>query len=118
LLANPDAIQLPNAHIAAGRVHVAMRKGKIVGFSVVLPRDDGDADLDGLFVEPRHQRSGIGRALVAQAGRYARDLGASALHVIGNPHAGAFYRKLGFRITGVTETRFGPGLRMERPVRD
>ena len=51
LLANPDAIELPLAQIAAGRVFVAERDGAIVGFAAVLPRNDRETELDGLFVE-------------------------------------------------------------------
>src|SRR5258706_2929160 len=52
LLAHPDAIELPLAHLDAGHTYVAERGGQILAFSVVLPRPDGDADLDALVVEP------------------------------------------------------------------
>ncbi len=87
LLAHPDAIELPREHITAGRVLVAEQKGAIVGFSVVLPREDDDADLDGLFVEPSSWRQGIGKQLVAEAARQATADGASMLHVVANPTA-------------------------------
>jgi GNAT superfamily N-acetyltransferase len=64
LLANPDAIELPLEQITGGRTVVAENAGQLLGFSVVLPRDDGDAELDGLFVEPTYWRHGLGRALV------------------------------------------------------
>ncbi|MEX1181289.1 MAG: GNAT family N-acetyltransferase [Cucumibacter sp.] len=113
LLANPDAIDLPDAQIAAGRVFVALRDGTLAGFSAVVPRPDGEVDLDGLFVEPAMWRGGIGRALVEHAAERARTLGARALYVIGNPHAEGFYLSVGFRITGAFDTRFGPGLLMK-----
>ena len=71
LLAHPDAIELPVAQIEADRVFVAERDGSILGFSVVLSRDDGDAELDGLFVEPSSWRNGIGRTLVEAAAAFA-----------------------------------------------
>ena len=63
LLAHPDAIELPLEHLDAGHTYVAERSGQILGFSVVVPRPDGDADLDGLFVDrnleaPRRQTPG------------------------------------------------------------
>ncbi|WP_395449628.1 GNAT family N-acetyltransferase [Aminobacter sp. UC22_36] len=67
LLAHPDAIDLPLEQIEAGQVHVAERSGAVVGFCVVLPRLDGDVELDGLFVEPDCWKQGIGRLLVAHA---------------------------------------------------
>jgi hypothetical protein len=53
LLENPDAIDLPLNQITDGRAIVAEMLGEIVGFAVVLPRDDGHAELDALFVEPK-----------------------------------------------------------------
>src|SRR5256885_1634910 len=43
LLANPDAVALPDQQIEAGRVVVAELDGRIVGFASVLPRADGDS---------------------------------------------------------------------------
>src|ERR1700674_2411504 len=65
LLAHPDAIALPVEQI--GRTIVAELENKPLGFAVVLPRRDGDADLDGLFVEPANWRAGIGSRLVRAA---------------------------------------------------
>lgn len=114
LLAHPDAIELPMAQIEAGRVFVAEGDGAILGFSVILPRDDGDAELDGLFVEPSAWRQGIGRKLVEAAGAFACSGGSSALHVIGDPRSAGFYHGCGFELLGNTETRFGPGLLMRK----
>lgn len=52
LLAHPDSIELPAEQIAGGRVFVSEWKGTIVGFAAIEPREDGDSELDGLFVEP------------------------------------------------------------------
>lgn len=114
LLSHPDAIDVPLEQIEAGRVFVAEDDGVIVGFAAVVPRADGNAELDGLFVEPERWRRGIGRVLIAHAVEVARASGAQALHVIGNPHAEAFYRASGFETTGTFKTRFGAGLLMRR----
>jgi hypothetical protein len=50
LLANPDAIALPTEQIAAGGVFVAERDGVVAGFAALVPRSDGGAELDALFV--------------------------------------------------------------------
>jgi GNAT superfamily N-acetyltransferase len=68
LLENPDAIDLPLDQITDGRAIVAEMLGEIVGFAVVLPRDDGHAELDALFVEPKVWRRGIGRRLMKRRG--------------------------------------------------
>jgi GNAT superfamily N-acetyltransferase len=116
LLAHPDAIELPPAQIAAGQVFVAERGGAILGFAAVLPRDDGNTELDGLFSEPGAWGQGVGRALVEHCAAYARSQGARFLHVVGNPHAEGFYKKCGFERFGTVETRFGPGLVFRRPL--
>jgi GNAT superfamily N-acetyltransferase len=114
LLEHPDAISVPIDQIANGFVFVAEHDGAIVGFAAVVPRDDGGAELDALFVEPRDWKRGVGRALVEHCATVSRGRGAAFLHVIGNPHALGFYLACGFVETGVTETRFGLGLSMER----
>jgi GNAT superfamily N-acetyltransferase len=116
LLANPDAIDLPGAQIADGHVFVAEVGGWIRGFAAIVPREDGDAELDALFVEPSLWRSGVGRALIDHCGATARARGSSALHVIGNPHAEGFYTACGFERLGSTATRFGAGLQMRKPL--
>jgi GNAT superfamily N-acetyltransferase len=114
LLANPDAITLPDQQIEAGQVVVAELDGRIVGFASVLPRADGDSELDALFVEPDKWRNGIGGALIAQCIAMARAQDSTILHVIGNPHAAAFYSACGFEQSGTHPTRFGVGLLFQK----
>jgi len=116
LLAHPDAIELPLEQIESGTVVVAEADGTVLGFAAVLPRDDGDAELDALFVEPDLWKGGIGRALVQRCAVLARSLGARSLHVVGNPHAEGFYIACGFELVGNAETRFGNGLLMRMAV--
>ena len=114
LLVNPDAIELPSEQIAAGQVFVLEQSGAIVAFAVILPRDDGDTELDGLFVEPSIWRRGIGRLLVEHCAEVARSGGSTALHVVGNPHAERFYLACGFKMVGTAETRFGVGQLLQK----
>jgi GNAT superfamily N-acetyltransferase len=116
LIEHPDAIQLPAEQIAAGLVIVADHWGATAGFAVVLPRDDGNAELDGLFVEPDLWGGGIGRRLIEEAAQLAAALEAPMLIVTANPRAVAFYSKCGFRECGMTETRFGPAPVMARSL--
>ena len=116
LLRHPDAIDLPHEQIAAGGVFVLEHDGAIVGFSAILPRADGDTELDALFVEPDVQRQGIGRKLIEHCAAIARSAGSRSLHVIGNAHAKEFYLSCGFEILGPFETRFGSGLLMRKPL--
>ena len=116
LLAHPDAIELPLEHLDAGHTYVAERSGQILGFSVVLPRPDGDADLDGLFVEPAIWKHGAGRRLLQKAERLAASRGSEWLYVIANPRARGFYQACGFAQLGEEQTRFGRGLTMRKRV--
>jgi N-acetylglutamate synthase-like GNAT family acetyltransferase len=116
LLAHPEMVDTPEEQFAAGNVLVAEEDGDLVGFAALYVRKDGDAELDGLFVEPDMWRRGVGRTLVEASAKRAGALGARKLSTVGNPHAEGFYLRLGFRITGTFETRFGTGLLMERPL--
>jgi GNAT superfamily N-acetyltransferase len=116
ILANPDAIALPIEQITSDCVFVAERDGVVAGFAAVVPRPDGGAELDALFVEPHLWRQGIGRRLVDYVADVAQLRGADFLHVIGNPHAEGFYVSCGFRVTGRVDTRFGGGLGMRRSL--
>lgn len=113
---HPDAIDLPLEQIAAGGVFVIEDGGAVLGFSAILPRADGDTELDALFVEPSTQRRGIGRMLVEHCAKQARVAGSNALHVVGNAHAEKFYIACGFDIVGTFQTRFGPGLLMRKAL--
>jgi GNAT superfamily N-acetyltransferase len=116
LLAHPDAIQIPAEQIAGGRVFVSECEGAIVGFAAIEPREDGEIELDGLFVEPRMQRRGIAKSLIGHCAEVVRKQGVTAIHVLGNPHAANFYAACGFDTIGTTETRFGPGILMRKLV--
>ena len=116
LLANPDAIELPLEQITDGRTIVAENVGELLGFAVVLRRDDGDAELDGLFVDPAQWRQGIGRALLEHAERIATSDGATSLWVTANTRALEFYGACGFVTVGEVATRFRPAPRMRKTI--
>ena len=118
LAAHPDAIAGPDKAIAEGRVRVAVDAvGRRLGFSTVLPVQNGRCELDDLFVEPDRMRQGVGRILVADLIARAHFAGADYIDVSANPNAVAFYTRLGFLVTGETSTRFGPAPRMTLDLR-
>jgi GNAT superfamily N-acetyltransferase len=116
LEAHPDAIELPVGQIEAGAVRVAEQNGAVAGFAVLLGPVAGACELDGLFVEPDRWGRGVGRGLVADAGRLARERGATRIDVVANPQALGFYERVGFRAAGRAMTRFGPAPRMSLAV--
>src|SRR3954469_12172667 len=116
LAAHRDVIVLPAEQLAAGLVRVAEQEGAVVGFAVLLERTGDACELDGLFVEPDRMRAGVGRRLVEDAKRIARERGAARIQVVANPQALAFYEAVGFKAAGEEQTRFGPAGRMSLDV--
>jgi GNAT superfamily N-acetyltransferase len=116
LLAHPDVVELPLDQIEDGLVRVAELGGEVVGFAVLLRSAQGACELDGLFVEPGHMGAGVGRALVEDSMRIARERGASRIEVVANPEAVGFYERVGFTGAAEVPTRFGPARRMHLGV--
>jgi GNAT superfamily N-acetyltransferase len=116
LLAHPEVVELPLEQIADGLVRVAESGGDVVGFAVLFRVAHGACELDGLFVEPDHMGSGVGRALVEDAAQTARERGATRIEVVANPEALGFYERLGFIATTEVPTLFGPARRMSLSV--
>ncbi len=116
LLADPTMIDIPADQITEGHVFVWEAQGQVLGFVVVLPREDGAAELDGLFTAPDQWGQGIGRALVDHAMTVARDRGCISLNLVANHRALGFYEKCGFQILGVVDTGLNPGVGMVRIV--
>lgn len=110
LEAHPELIDTPLDPFLAGNVFLVEREGVPIGFAELAPREDGGMELEGLFVEPAYWGQGIGRLLIDAARERSRELGATTLHVIGNPHAEGFYARLGFRCHGKRALQHGTGL--------
>jgi GNAT superfamily N-acetyltransferase len=117
LLANPDALELPDTGVVEGRTRVAVvSDGTIVGFATGLRLEGAVLDLEDLFVDPDWRRRGIARRLVADLAASATRDGISRIEVTANPHADAFYRSVGFVYFRDDETRFGPAPRLQLAV--
>ena len=64
--------------------------GRSAGVVALAPGDAPNTlNLNKLFVEPRHIRSGVGRALLAHAVAEARQRGAERLTILADPNAAA-----------------------------
>jgi len=109
-----EAGHIPDAHL--GSVFVAEQDGVIAGFAAVLLRDDGDAELEDLFVEPGRWRQRIGSRLVAEAEERALRLGARSLNVVAGERARGFYEACGFHVVGTVMTLFEPALAMRKDL--
>ena len=94
---------------ARRRFAVAERSGTPVGFYALGKASMGSVELEALFVEPGHIRTGVGRALLRHAGAAAVSQGARVLVIQGDPHAAAFYEAAGAVRIGERESTSIPG---------
>ncbi len=111
LLAHPESLIWPDLALHECRTRVAVRDRELVGFATTLEVEDV-MELEDLFVDPDWMRHGVGRDLVRDAIAIATRRGVRRIEVTANEHALGFYERVGFVHDGVTQTRFGPGLRM------
>jgi len=115
LLEHPEWLLLSSAGVSEGRMLAAVDgDGGAVGFVTYLVVD-GVAELDDLFVDPQWMRRGIGAALVVEMAARVHGLGFDTLEVTANPHAMAFYARLGFVEDRVVATLGYPAHRLSRP---
>ena len=120
LLARPEFLEFEGLAVGTGGTRVAQtqRAGTavVVGFATVNLGEQGEPELDDLFVDPQCQRQGVARRLVEDAVETLRGSGRERLWVTGNPHASAFYTATGFLGTERVDTELGPGLRLHHHV--
>jgi GNAT superfamily N-acetyltransferase len=85
-----------------GRGWVADEGGKIVAFSMA---DAGNATVFAMFVQPGHERRGLGRALLNEAERWLFARGSEEIWLLTdrNPQvrANGFYQHLGWKNDGI-----------------
>jgi GNAT superfamily N-acetyltransferase len=95
-------LQIREGQIGAGGV-LAARLGREspCGVAAIVPqRRPNWFELSHLFVAPEHFGRGIGRALFDAAVALAAGRGATHVSILSDPHAAAFYEKLGARRSG------------------
>lgn len=99
--------------LATSHVAVARRRGHAMGVLQLTVQGDS-ATLGKLFVEPQALRTGIGRALFAEAVRAARDAGARTLVIDSDPAAAGFFRRMGATAAGEVACDCVPGHTLPR----
>ena len=115
LLAHPEFLDLSDQAIVEQRLRVAEIDRVSVGFATSLPAGS-DVELEDLFVHPDWMRRGVATCLIADVVERARAAGAFQVAVTANPHAMAFYLRVGFRGSAQVDTDFEPGTRMYLPL--
>jgi GNAT superfamily N-acetyltransferase len=118
-LAEDSATQLAG-YLQLGRVLVARRGPTIVGHLQLVPTETADViELKNMAVLPEHRHTGVGRALVDDAVRYATRAGytrmivATAAADVGNLR---FYQRTGFRMRSVDTDAFTPETGYPDPI--
>jgi putative acetyltransferase len=99
---------------------VAELGGHLAGFAQL---DPSNGRLRALFVDPVHQRRGLGLALLAEVEARAARRGCARLHGAMSLNAVPFYARAGFRACPGEERLVSlgvvvPVVRMEKPLRD
>jgi GNAT superfamily N-acetyltransferase len=113
----PDLTLTPD-FISNHEVFVATIDETIAG-CCALVTSEGLAELEHMWIDPKLMGKGIGRALFEHSERRARELGFSTLELSADPHAEAFYERMGAkRIGDVAADMFGqsrvlPRMRVE-----
>lgn len=95
-------------------VLVADDDGTVVGYvklhqSIPLASHGHVLEMNGLAVDPAHQRRGVGRALIQAAGREAQHRGARKLSLrVLSPNVSArrLYESSGFTVEGILKAEF------------
>ncbi|TQJ09749.1 acetyltransferase (GNAT) family protein [Lapillicoccus jejuensis] len=96
---------------AAERSVVAEADGRVAGFHLLLAEDSEArvGRLEMLFVDPAALGGGVGRLLVQDAVSRAAARGWRTLRLDADPHAEAFYLRLGARRVGEVPSTAVPG---------
>ena len=102
-----------------GRTVVFRRAGEIVATGTIVPRDESTAEILRMSVAADHRRSGLGRLVVEELVRTARDWGATAVVLETSTdwkEVVSFYQLCSFAITHRETGSFGEDTWFRREV--
>lgn len=108
LLADPSR-KIIEEYLVRGECYVAETYGATIGVYVLLPTRPETIELINVAVAEEHHGRGIGKQLVMDAIKNAKDKDCKTMEVgTGNSSIGqlALYQKCGFRITGIDKDFF------------
>lgn len=86
----------------SGSQHLAAfdGEGRILGCLMLTPHEGGEVQMRQVAVKPEMQGTGLGRALVEEAERKARELGFTRMMLHARDVAIGFYARLGYAREG------------------
>lgn len=95
----------------AGEVLIAMQDDRAIGFvCLVTPDENGSVLVDNLHALPGVKGSGLGTVMLSAAAQWARDRGATSMHLYvlePNIAATGFYESRGWRLAGREDDTMG-----------
>jgi predicted GNAT family N-acyltransferase len=93
----------------SGSHHLAAfdEEGRILGCLMLTPHSDGEVQMRQVAVKPEMQGTGLGRALVEEAERKARELGFTRMMLHARDVAIGFYARQGYAREGDLFTEVG-----------
>jgi len=104
--------------IADNEVFVATIDDEIAG-CCALVLSEKLTELEHMWIDPKHMRKGVGRALFEHTKRRAEELGSNTLELSADPNAESFYERMGAKRIGevpadvLGQSRVLPRMRME-----
>lgn len=87
-------LTITNDFIANNEMFVAIVNDEIAGCGALVI-EGKQAELEHMWVQPKHIGSGVGRALFATLRERARELKVSGLEISSDPNAEGFYERMG-----------------------
>jgi len=90
-----------------GEIEVVEEDGTVVGWSALLPGQDGVYVLEDLWVAPPWMGRGLGAELIRRAAARAREHGATALELGADPNAVGFYERMDAATVGTATGSWG-----------
>lgn len=88
---------------------VAVIDNQIAGFYALEPLRGRQMELDRFYMHPQFIGRGIGRLLIENAARMARQKNIGVMKIVADPHAVAFYIHAGARRVGSSPSGSIPG---------
>lgn len=89
--------------------YVATIDQQLVGFYQLHALDADKTELEAFFIEPKYIGLGIGTLLFNHAQGHAKDIGFRQMLIQSDPHAAAFYLKMGCIKAGEKQSLSVPG---------
>jgi len=97
--------------IADNEVYAAEQEGELLGFYALIVRES-KAELEHMWVAPKHIGTGVGKELFIHAMQRAAGQNVSEVEISSDPHAEGFYQKMGAKPIGEVTSEIDDGPRI------